>query len=175
VIITMPDLAFDSDGRLCFRAMPISRAEVSRYWGDDFLLGARTIEGEIDRRKAYRVLRSAIALDGAKNTFTNMPILMRHLSVSEEISPADIVGTTGSARFSDPILACDATLWSQHAIDGIATGMQAAPSIGYHFDLVVRGGEYRGQRYDAAFNNLRGHHLALTNRGRSGLNVLQAA
>lgn len=171
----MPDLAFDSDGRLHFRAMPISRAEVSNYLGENLLLGSRTIDGEIDPRKVYRVLRSDVALDGAKRTFANMPILMEHVGASERILPGEIVGTTGRAYFSDPILACDACLWNQRAIDGIATGMQAAPSIGYHFDLLVRGGEYRGQRYDAVFENLRGHHLALANRGRSGLNVLQAA
>lgn len=171
----MPDLAFDSDGRLHFRAMPISCAEVSRYLGETLLLGSRAIDGEIDPKKIYRVLRSAIALDGAKGTFTNMPILMEHVSASMELLPADIVGTTGSAYFSDPVLACDACVWNQRAIDGIATGMQAAPSIGYHFDLWVIDGEYRGQRYDAAFRNLRGHHLALTNRGRSGLSVLRAA
>jgi hypothetical protein len=171
----MPDLAFDSDGRLHFRAMPISRAEVSTYLGENLLLGSRTIEGEIDPKRIYRVLRSDVALDGAKRTFANMPILMRHVSGSEKILPTDVVGTTGGAHFSDPILACDACLWNQRAIDGIANGMQAAPSIGYHFDLWVIDGEYRGQHYDAAFRNLRGHHLALTNRGRSGLNVLQAA
>lgn len=171
----MPDLAFDSDGRLHFRAMPISRAEVSNYLGENLLIGTHAIEGEIDPKRIYRVLRSDVALNGAKNTFTNMPILLEHVGASTEIAPQDVVGTTGNAYFADPILACDACLWSRRAIDGVANGLQAAPSIGYHFDLWVIDGEYRGQRYDAAFRNLRGHHLALTNRGRSGLNVLRAA
>lgn len=84
---------------------------------------------KLDPHKIYRVLRPAAELAKAARSFADAPILTRHVHIAtDSIKPTDVVGTVGSrVYFSDPyMLAADACIWSQDAIDGIASGFTRA-------------------------------------------------
>jgi uncharacterized protein len=167
---------FDKDGRLHLATMPLSRASVERYPGSTLIHAGRVTGGSIDPNKTYCVFRPPSELAKAASTFSCLPIVNNHVARLVQVPAADIVGTTGSAaRFDDPILAADAVIWSRGALDGVVGGFRSAPSCGYAFDLEIRSGSFRGQRFGAIFRNLEGHHVALCNRGRSDLQITPRA
>jgi uncharacterized protein len=168
----MPGL-IDRDGRLHLDELPISVAAVEVYRGHELIGASRVTGGRIDLNKTYRLWRSPEELEAASKTFAGLPILTRHIGVGGEIPADSIIGTTGTkTRFSNPLLCTDACIWTRQAIDGIATGAAASPSIGFAFELDLRPGTTAsGELYDGKLCRLRGHHIALCADGRSGLTI----
>jgi uncharacterized protein len=168
---------FDADGRLHLAVMPLSRAAVEPYPGETLAYAGNVTGGTVDPDKVYSVFRPPSELHRAAHTFRHVPITAKHfLSPLEPIPPDAIVGTVGDrVAFDDPILAGDAVIWTQGALDGLAGGFRSAPSVGFVFDLELREGTFRGQPFNAVFRNIHGHHVALCPRGRSDLEITPRA
>lgn len=82
------------------------------------------------------------------------------------------VGFTGqSVDRDDNKVKITTRFTDQSAIDAIESGEKAELSCGYHCDVVMGGGQYMGEEYDAEQKNIRYNHVALVKVGRAGPDV----
>jgi hypothetical protein len=137
---------WDADGRLCAVAN-ISKAMVSPYQARE--IPAWQSLG-LDPRRTYQLLRDPAELKRAAASFDGLPLLIRHVPVSAEGHPRElVVGTIGTdAAFRDPYLVATVTVWDAGAIDAIESGHQRELSCGYHYVPVMESGIFDGKRFD---------------------------
>jgi hypothetical protein len=161
---------FDSDGRLHARSVPISRAGVSEYPGDEVPNWRRLA---LSPQRSYRMFRSAGELRKAASTFCGLPILSRHIALDEAVRPELVIGAVGTdARFDDQSQSVRATLtiWDRDALAAIKDGTKCELSCGYCYGPGPRiaAGRFRNQAFDGIMTDLVGHHVALVRRGKCG-------
>lgn len=162
---------YDQDGRLRVEISPITKATVNPYYGREI----PDYEGlGLDPAKVYYLLRDPLELEQAVNSFNNIPLLIKHQPVSADDHPKElVVGTTGShARWSDPYIEVDLTVWDAAAIAGIESKEQTELSSAYRYQADMTAGEYQGMRYDGVMRNIKGNHVALVDVGRAGHDVI---
>lgn len=165
-------LAFDQDHRLRVTDLRISKAGVSHYRGEEILRADPT--ALVEPHKVYAVLRPPAALDQAAHSFAGIPLLDWHVRFfNEDIPPEAVCGVIGSKVVFDGkyLIAKDAAIWSQGAIDRISAGLGGSMSAGYRFAIDHRPGTFRGQPFDLSMRDLHGHHVALVRRSRAGNDV----
>ena len=164
---------YDNVGRLHINRSHISKACVNPYYG-------REIPGwealGLDPDKIYYLLRDPEELKKAASTFERIPILSKHVPVSAEDLPTElIVGSVGSdVEFLYPYLDADTSYWDATAIAGIETDQVREHSCAYHYTPVMSPGTFEGVRYDGVMTEIKGNHLALVEAGRAGSEVLAA-
>ena len=164
---------YDNVGRLHINRSHISKACVNPYYG-------REIPGwealGLDPDKIYYLLRDPEELKKGASTFERIPILSKHVPVSAEDLPTElIVGSVGSnVEFLSPYLDADTSYWDATAIAGIETDQVREHSCAYHYTPVMSPGIFEGVHYDGVMTEIKGNHLALVEAGRAGSEVLAA-
>jgi uncharacterized protein len=169
---------YTADGRLHIARSHITKAAVNKYYG-------REIPGwealGLVRDQAYFLLRDPDELTRAAETFRMLPILNKHMFVTdfdgldEQEKKKYIVGSTGSdIEFLDPYLDADTSIWDINAITGIETDRVREFSCSYRYVPIMASGDYKGVHYDGIMTQIQGNHLALVESGRAGNDVLAA-
>jgi hypothetical protein len=158
--------ALDHDGRLRASDARLSVAAINIYRGDEI---PNFEQIGLNPDLGYRMLRHPRELRKAARTFAGLPLYSRHHDGSDHRRDL-VVGTLGSnVRFTDPYLVCDSVcVWDPDAIARIRDGRQRQISLGYRYEPLMRGGVYRGQRYDGVMVGIKGTHAALVREGRAG-------
>jgi len=161
----------DANGWLHVEVANISKSNVCPYFGWE-IPGSEDLKLEPD--KIYQLLRDPKELANAADTFNALPILSRHVPISADSIPDNlIVGSTGTdAIFRKPYLQNRLVIWKAPAIAGIETDAQRELSCGYRYDADMTPGEYEGVPYDGVMRNIIGNHVALVEEGRAGSDVL---
>jgi hypothetical protein len=165
--------SLDVDGRLHLSKTHISKATVNPYYGSE-IPGAEKLG--LDKFKVYYLFRDPIELARSASTFARLPILAKHVPISADDHPAElVVGAIGSdVEFNDPYLDADVCIWDSAAIAGIETETVREFSCAYRYTPVMTPGEFHGQRYDGVMTEIHGNHLALVEAGRAGSDVMAA-
>lgn len=151
---------------------PITKIGVFPYLG-------RQISPELEPNKIYQVLRPESELFAAEAlaSFNELPITIGHALLGpreEGFTPAEekgIDGTTGTTaeRKGDKVVN-DIKLFSERIKDEVNHGKKEL-SAGYFCDFVPERGTWNGRHYDFVQKNIRGNHIALVDKGRSGHDV----
>lgn len=151
---------------------PITKIGVFPYLG-------RQISPELEPNKIYQVLRPESELFAAEAlaSFNELPITIGHALLGpreEGFTPAEekgIDGTTGTTaeRKGDKVVN-DIKLFSERIKDELNHGKKEL-SAGYFCDFVPERGTWNGRHYDFVQKNIRGNHIALVDKGRSGHDV----
>lgn len=169
---------YTADGRLHIARSHITKAAVNKYYG-------REIPGwealGLIRDQAYFLLRDPAELARAADTFRMLPILNKHIFITdfdgmaEQEKKKHIVGSTGSdIEFLDPYLDADVTIWDIAAITGIETDRVREFSCSYRYVPLMTSGDYKGVHYDGIMTQIQANHLMLCESGRAGNDVLAA-
>lgn len=160
----------DENGFLYVEANPVSKAQVSPYYGAE-INGWEDLGLEPER--VYHALRAEESLAEAAHTFNGLPLLLGHYPESaEQPQKEHRVGSLGTdAVFIRPYLRVTLIITDQQAIDAITSGTAKELSAGYAFDPELSSGEYQGEKYDFIMKNIRGNHVALVEEGRAGPDV----
>lgn len=172
-------LAFDTartidvDGRLHISKSHISKACVNPYYGRE-IPGAASLG--LDPDKIYYLLRHPEELAKAAPTFARLPILAKHVPISADSIPTElIVGAIGSdVEFNFPYLDADLCFWTSESIAGIETKQVRELSCAYRYVPIMVPGVYEGQSYDGVMTDIIGNHLAQVESGRAGSDVFAA-
>jgi hypothetical protein len=160
----------DADGRLCCKDVRISKCGVNPYYGREVADWERL---GLDPSRVYALLRSPEALEKAAASFASRPLLRDHArQMAADSDRGLVVGTVGpNARFIDPYLFADLTIWSADAIRQIESGAKAQLSAGYGFAVDMTPGKWAGRRFDGIMRGIVGDHVALCDVGRAGADV----
>lgn len=161
--------SFDDYGRMDIAKCNISKECVSEYRGSS-LPGWQALGLNPDR--TYYIYRPAEELIRAADSFNNVPVTIEHPSqLDTPDTPQQRVGATGSdTRFEAPYLVTSMKLWDKDAIRGVETATRRELSIfPSFFELDMTPGEFMGQAYDGVARNITGNSVALTIKGRVGI------
>lgn len=161
----------DQDGHLFVELTPISKANVCPYFGREIpewqSLG-------LDPDRTYHLLRDPEELAKGAETFAGKPLLMKHVPVSADDHPKDVVvGAIGNdVRFDAPYVMAPLSIWDGDAIKAIESGAQKQLSSGYRYRADMTPGTYQGTPYDGVMREIVGNHVALVREGRAGADVM---
>lgn len=155
----------DADGHLHVERTPISKANVSPYYGREIPDSQRL---GLDPNRIYRLLRDPEELKKAAPTFAGKPLLIDHQPVSSSDHPKDkITGSIGQdVRWEAPFLTAPLSVWRDDAIDGIESGKKRQLSSGYRYRADMTPGTFEGEPYDGVMRDIVGNHVALVEEGR---------
>ena len=163
--------SLDKDGRLHVAESNITKANICPYYGHE-IPGYEKLG--LDKDRIYKLLRDPEELRKAAPTFNNLPILSKHVPVSADAHPAELViGSTGTdAKFSEPFMSNSLVFWPKEAINDIKSKVKQELSSAYHYDPDMTPGAYKGEAYDGVMRNIVGNHVALVKEGRAGPDVV---
>jgi hypothetical protein len=158
---------FDADGRLRVRSVPISKAGISKYLGNE-IPGWRLLGLDGDRE--YPMLRHPAELAKAARSFNGVLLLSEHVNLNKPHRPELVIGAIGSdAHFDGEFLRATVCVWSGSAIRGVEDGSARELSAGYAYEPPdMTPGKFRGERFDGIMRNLDAGHVALVESGRAG-------
>ena len=158
------------NGHMTVEMSRISKANVCPYKGSEI---PHWQELGLDPQRTYRLLRSPDELALAADSFSNLPLLIRHVPIHAEKPSRDLwVGTTGTVSYEHPYLVSrPLKVWTQQAIDLIASETQRELSSGYGYEADMSPGQYEGESFDGIMRKIRGNHLAIVTEGRVGPDV----
>lgn len=164
---------YDADGRLHVAKSHISKATVNPYYGSE-IPGYDSLG--IDPQRVYYLLRDPEELTKAAPTFARLPILKKHVPISADDLPKDlIIGSIGSdVVYNDPYLDADLSFWDAEAISLIESGKVKELSCAYRYRADMTPGTFQGVAYDGIMRDIVGNHLALVETGRAGHDVVVA-
>lgn len=165
--------SIDPDGHMRISKSHISKACVNPYMGKE-IPGAAALG--LDPDKIYYLFRDPVELAKAAPTFANKPILSKHVPVSADEHPSElVVGSIGSeVEFNFPYLDADLCFWTSEAIAGIETNQVRELSCAYRYVPVMVPGVFEGTSYDGVMTQIIGNHLAQVESGRAGSDVFAA-
>ena len=158
----------DINGYLLIKDNPISKVGVFPYLGKEI--------GAPEPDRIYRVYRpeSELSDPEALASFNLLPFIDDHEFLGDGGTPAEkkgVQGSTGeSAAFDFPYLKNSIRVYSDFLkgqIDGGKT--ELSPSYRCEYDFTT--GSFDGVEYDAIQRKIRGNHLALVQKGRTGPDV----
>ncbi len=163
--------SYDVDGRLHVDRTPISKATVNEYFGRE-IPGAESLGLKPDQK--YKLLRDPEELKKAADTFNNIPLLRRHVSVSaDDHKPDDVIGSTGTdAAFNHPYLTNSLVVWSKDDIKQIEAELKKELSSAYRYRADMTPGIFEGQEYQGIMRDLVANHVAVVFAGRAGHDVV---
>lgn len=158
----------DINGYLLVKGNPISKVGVFPYMGSEI--------GAPNPNRIYQVYRPEEELSDPETleSFNLLPFINDHEFLGKDGTPAEkkgVQGTTGeNATFDFPYLKNSLRVYSTFLKDQIEAGKtELSPS--YRCDYEFSSGVFDGQKYDAIQRNIRGNHLALVDKGRTGPDV----
>jgi len=158
----------DVNGFWSIEDNPISKVGVFPYLGSEI--------GAPEPDKVHMVYRPEEELSNPETlaSFNLVPFIDDHEFLGVDGTPAEkkgVQGTTGeSATFDYPYLKNNLRVYSNFLQNQIVQGKkELSPS--YRCDYEFTSGVFDGQKYDAIQRNLRGNHLALVDKGRTGPDV----
>lgn len=161
---------FDNNGYMTIEGNPISKEGVYDY------LGSQIPGYPGDPNDIVKVFRpgSELARQETIDSFKLMPFIDEHQWLGVEGTDAGdlpLTGTTGEQVYYEaPYLKANLRVYSQKLLDAFNTGkVQLSP--GYLYDYVYQPGQWQGVNYSYVQSNLRGNHLALVEKGRTGADV----
>lgn len=163
--------SFGVDGHMHVAVSNISKAAVNPYVGHEIpdweKLG-------LERNKIYKLFRDPDELAKAAPTFNNLPLLSKHVAISADAHPSELViGSTGTdAVFEAPYLRNSLVIWPKGAINLVETDEQKELSSAYRYRADMTPGEFQGQKYDGVMRDIVGNHVALVKEGRAGADVV---
>jgi 8-oxo-dGTP pyrophosphatase MutT (NUDIX family) len=159
------------DGHLHVSNTHISKANICPYLGREI---PNYKELGLEAEKVYKLFRDPAELAKAASTFNNKPLLSKHVPVSADDHPAELViGSTGStAAFNAPYLDNGLVVWRRDAIDDIESEEKKELSSAYRYRADMTPGEYEGESYDGVMRDMIGNHVALVKQGRAGSDVV---
>lgn len=158
----------DINGYLLIKDNPISKVGVFPYLGKEI--------GAPEPERVYSVYRpeSELSDPEALASFNLLPFIDDHEFLGDGGTPAEkkgVQGSTGeSAAFDFPYLKNSIRVYSDFLkgqIDGGKT--ELSPSYRCEYDFTT--GSFDGVEYDAIQRKIRGNHLALVQKGRTGPDV----
>lgn len=175
-------LAFDRrmetlDGILHVYDCNITKANVCPYLGAE-IPGSEALG--LDPNKIYMLYRDAAELQAAVKTYDRIQLLLMHVAVNPDAPQQFItVGTISNARFLQPYIKADLTVWTREGIEAIGTpeapGKQRELSCGYHYRADMTPGQTsEGVKYDGRMTSIVANHIALVEAGRAGPDVMVA-
>lgn len=163
---------YDADGRMHVEITHISKANVCPYYGREIPYAESL---GLDPDRVYNLYRHPDELAKAAGTFNNLPLLSKHVPVSADDHPNDLVlGSTGTdATFNDPYLDNSLVIWTRGGISAIEEEVQKELSCAYRYEPeMICGVTPDGQHYDGVMRNIIGNHVALVRNGRAGSDVV---
>lgn len=167
---------YDENGWAEIKENPISKVGVFEYLGS-------TIDPDgsmgLAANKLYKVYRPEEELSDPKciDSFRLLPWTDEHAmlgSTDEGLTPAEKKGVHGvigeNVFFKDGYLKANLKVFSEKLANKIKAGKKEL-SIGYRCLYELASGVYDNTHYDAIQREIRGNHVALVDRGRSGPDV----
>ncbi len=163
--------SYDADGRLHVDRTPISKATVNEYFGRE-IPGSENLGLKPDQK--YKLLRDPEELKKAADSFNNIPLLRRHVSVSaDDHKPDDVIGSTGTdAEFNHPYLTNSLVIWSKEDINKIEDELKKELSSAYRYRADMTPGVFEGQEYHGVMRDIVANHVAVVTQGRAGPDVV---
>lgn len=167
------DRQYDVDGRMHVRDTNLTKANVCPYFG-------REIPGYeklgLDPERKYMLLRHPDELKKAVKTANGLPLLDKHRPATADDHPKELtVGATGTnARWADPYVKNDLSIWPEYASQAVEDGSQRELSAGYAYTPDMTPGTYQGVPYDGVMRDIKFNHIALVPEGRAGKDVAVA-
>lgn len=162
---------YDEDGRLYVKDTPISKAQVSEYYGSEI-----DPEGKLglEPKKLYGLLRDPEELRKAASTFDNVPLLDGHHEVNANDPKKHVIagGVGTGCYFDGRYLRATLGVWDSSSIAGVESGECREISCSYRYELDFTPGIYEGVPYIGVMRNMRANHVALVPQGRAGSDVL---
>lgn len=159
----------DANGFMNIDNNPISREGVFQYLGKEI--------GAPEPDRVYDVYRPADELSDPEclDSFKLLPIVDDHTWIGKDGVPAEkkvVHGTTGdNVAFKSGVLYANLKVFSNALAKRIKDGKKDL-SIGYKCRYEHSPGTFAGKAYDYIQRSLRGNHLALVDRARSYVSVL---
>jgi uncharacterized protein len=168
---------YDQNGWAEIRDNPISKVGVFQYSG-----GVVDPDGSLglDRNKFYNVYRSAEELQDPEclDSFRLLPWIDEHVMLGATeagLKPAEEKGIHGvigeDVYFKDGYLRCNLKIFSEKMAKKIDKDGKKELSIGYRCLYAQESGVYDNTHYDFVQKEIRGNHIALVHKGRSGSDV----
>jgi hypothetical protein len=163
----------DVDGHMRVVGSAVSMATVNPYYGYEIPNADRL---GLDPNRIYQLYRDPVALKQAVDSLNGKPLLEVHKAVSASDHDHDVVvGSVDNARWDDPYLRADLTIWVDDAIDAIQSGAKKELSCGYRFDALMRPGTtWDGIPFQGRMHAISYNHVALVEAGRCGASVMVA-
>lgn len=159
----------DVNGWYEVKGNPISKVGVYPYLGSQ-------IPGAEDPTKIYHVYRPAEELADPETleSFRLLPWIDDHAMLGEAFTPAERKGVHGvigeDVYFDAPYLRANIKVFSSSMASKIGGG-KIELSPGYRCTYSKERGTFEGQAYDYVQRDIRGNHLALVDKGRTGPDV----
>lgn len=162
---------YDADGRLHVAKTHISKANVCPYYGREIPFAEQL---GLAPETIYKMYRHPDELKKAADTFNNLPLLSKHVAVSADQHPSDLViGSTGTdAEFKFPYLDNSLVVWTRSGIAAIEEEVQKELSCAYRYTADMTPGSIDGEAYDGVMRDIVGNHVALVKAGRAGPDVV---
>lgn len=162
---------YDEDGRLYVKDTPISKAQVSEYYGREIDPSGKV---GLDKDKLYGLLRDPDELRKAADTFNNVPLLDGHHEVTANDPKKHVIagGVGTDCHFDGKYLRATLGVWDSSSIAGVESGDCREISCSYRYELDFTPGNYEGVPYIGVMRNIRANHVALVPQGRAGSDVL---
>jgi hypothetical protein len=163
----------DADGHMRVVGSAVSLATVNPYYGREIPDADRL---GLDPDRIYQLYRDPVALKQAADSLNGKPLLEVHKAISANDHDHDVVvGSVDNARWDDPYLRADLTIWVEDAIDAIQSGERRELSCGYRFTAVMRPGTtWDGIPFSGRMQQISYNHVALVEAGRCGSSVMVA-
>jgi hypothetical protein len=135
-------------------------------------------DSAIEPETIYYVLRPKDEIIAGQDTFKLIPFVDEHAMLGPSESgylPAEkkgVHGITGEAvAFRDGVLYANLKIFSEALANTLKKGKKEL-SLGYRCAFVKQAGSFAGQAYDFVQRSLKGNHLALVEKGRNNVSVL---
>ena len=109
--------------------------------------------------------------ENSLETLSAIPVTNDHPPVmldSENTKQFSVGFTHERVDVDDDFVKVGMTVTDKNVIDDILERNREELSCGYHADLEITPGIYKGEPYDAVQRNIRYNHLAIVDRGRAG-------
>jgi len=172
----MSSRATDDNGFISIENNPIIREGVFPYLGSS--IDPAGNDPEIEPSKVYYVYRPADEIERAADTFKIIPFVDEHAMLGPSDAgymPAEkkgVHGTTGEAvAFRGGILYSNLKIFSEALANLIKSGKKEL-SLGYRCQFAKQAGTFAGTAYQFIQRSLKGNHLALVDKGRNNVAVL---
>lgn len=162
----------DRNGFVTINNNPITRAGVFQYLG-------KNLPGAAEPDRIYNVFRSPEELMKKEciDSFKLLPIVNDHTMIGDGYIPAEqkgVHGATGEDVAFDAgsgVLSSNIKIYSE-TVKKLIDGGKKHLSLGYKCSYMPSSGTFDGQKYDYIQKDLRGNHLALVDKSRCDVLVL---
>lgn len=175
VFMDVVSFALPNKGRANENIIPFKRDEFGYMKGQAIIGGVGVQNYKTSEGKTLRVLRHPDEVFDTDSlmTLAMMPLVIKHPAKGKNFTPVTLkgkqVGSTGERIVNDAYyIYAPINVTGEEAQELIISGKMKELSIGYRAGIILESGEYQGRPYDARQVNIRGNHLAIVKKARSG-------